>query len=387
VELIMAFPSTSFFSWRKEPEASIEDGNLIVGRRDGESEEYFEGLLYYPAEHTVEILNSLRMIYNEKDVLKFIQNWGFLKSIVYHDSLTSMKKRYKRLEEFNYIVKYLFHTKRLNKDLSIDYLAGVDGDRDYSRDFSLEERHEYCVIEDEVAYNLHLVRQPETTYKRISAYDYELVGFKSALEIPRDRTGINIRIKGENINEIMKTAQKFRDLSSALHYKKSFEDAEKGLADYYDVEKEVEEWLNTNPDILPINNKVMMKNWERNYPNNPRVINGRTLSFNEFKINHVVRVGRLGLLNELDEESSIYLDLETGQPGILFTSLQPFIFYTLLSEPASIPMRCHDPKCGQVFFPSRKGQKYCPPLVWENRSRCEQRHSKALQREAKKKAH
>ena len=378
VGIYMASPSTSFLSWRKEPEVLIEDESLVVGQRDDESEEFFEGLLYYPAEHATEILNAFKNVHTEKDVIDFIHNWGFLKSVADHDSLTSMRESHKRLEEFNYILEYLFHTKRLNEDLSIDYLAGVDRDRDYSRDFSLEERHEYRALVDEVAYNLNLVRQPDTTYKRVSANKYEKVSFQG-FEIPGDRTGINIRIRGENVHEILKTAQKLRDLSSALHYKKAYDDAEKGLTDYYAVENMVEEWLNTNPDILPISNKVMMKNWERNYPNHPWISGGRELSLNEFKINQVANVGRLIFLKGLEEDTNVYLDPRTGETCILFHNLQVFIFYTLLAEPASIPGRCFDPKCNQLFFPSRKGQKYCPP-TFRGRSLCEQRHGQALRR-------
>ena len=68
VGIYMASPSTSFLSWRKEPEVLIEDESLVVGQRDDESEEFFEGLLYYPAEHATEILNAFKNVHTEKDV-------------------------------------------------------------------------------------------------------------------------------------------------------------------------------------------------------------------------------------------------------------------------------------------------------------------------------
>ncbi len=380
----MANPSTAFFVWMKAPNAYVEDDHFIVV--DKNYGEYVEGPTYYPAEHSGDILNTFKIVQTEEDVINFVKEWGFLESIYWHDSLTSHRKRDKREEEFNYIVQYLFHTKKLKKPLFVDYIVGVDYSyNNYSRNYTLKEKYEYRDIEDEVAFNLNLVRSPETSYKRQPTYESENVRFNPFLGIREDMTGINIIIRAENVHDTIKTAQNIRDLSTALYLKNKYENAVKGLEDYYIVEKEASEWMETNPDVLPISNMDMIKNWEANYSRHPHEINGRSLSLNEYKIYRVVEIGRLHFSSQLEKEAEIYLHRETGQPAISFLSLRAFIFYTLLSEPASIPERCLDPKCNQLFFPSRKGQRYCPPLAWETRSRCEQRHGKALRRAAKKK--
>lgn len=63
-----------------------------------------------------------------------------------------------------------------------------------------------------------------------------------------------------------------------------------------------------------------------------------------------------------------------GQPVLHFDALFRFIEYSLLVHGGvPEPVRCADPKCGALFFPSRKGQRYCPPPPGARRSRCENR--------------
>lgn len=64
-----------------------------------------------------------------------------------------------------------------------------------------------------------------------------------------------------------------------------------------------------------------------------------------------------------------------GEPEIYFDGLFRFIQFCLLVNGGTPePRRCADPKCGALFFPTRKGQRYCPPPPGARRSRCENRH-------------
>lgn len=65
-----------------------------------------------------------------------------------------------------------------------------------------------------------------------------------------------------------------------------------------------------------------------------------------------------------------------GFPIFQFDGLFRFIAYFLLVSGETLPKKCADPKCGNIFFPFKADQKYCPPVSGK-RSRCEMRHSKA----------
>jgi hypothetical protein len=64
-----------------------------------------------------------------------------------------------------------------------------------------------------------------------------------------------------------------------------------------------------------------------------------------------------------------------------FSSLSKFIEYTALASNTISPRICADPKCGQIFFPQKSDQRYCPPPPGIKRSRCEGRHSQENKRE------
>lgn len=80
-------------------------------------------------------------------------------------------------------------------------------------------------------------------------------------------------------------------------------------------------------------------------------------------------------------QNGAYLKISVqGNPELHFDSLSRFIEYNVLLEATPAPVRCSDPKCQQLFVPAREGQRYCPPLAGEKRSRCEQRHGQELRR-------
>lgn len=80
-------------------------------------------------------------------------------------------------------------------------------------------------------------------------------------------------------------------------------------------------------------------------------------------------------------QNGAYLKISVqGNPELHFDSLSRFLEYNVLLEATPSPVRCSDPKCQQLFVPAREGQRYCPPLAGEKRSRCEQRHGQELRR-------
>lgn len=379
---MMTVPSI-LFEWQGVPNAILKDDLITL---KGENYIYPS---YHPVEHTTDILNALRLVFSESDALNFIQRWGFLRHKAHGSELLNPIEYKEKIRELNYITQYIFHTNKLTELLSEEYLVGIGYKREYSRDFKDENKRDYQKIKNEVAENLNLVYSPQVTYQR------EYIGDEVAIplvftyfEVPNqtemeDATEITaIEVWGEKVSEIINFAQDIRAFSTVIRLTEKYANANKGDEEYHKVDQEMNEWLSTNPDIFPFNKSKYISILKSGRINTET---GEILPFNEEALQIALEAGRIWVSSELEKGSYLRIDSNSGQPLLYFDNLRNFILYSFIADPAPIPNRCHDPKCNQLFFPSRKGQRYCPPFPWEKRSRCEQRHGKALRREAKRK--
>lgn len=195
--------------------------------------------------------------------------------------------------------------------------------------------------------------------------------------------GYNNTSKGDPVSGVIKFAQRIRALSEVKRLLKLYEE------DAYAARYEAEEEL--TPTLIRLLLNVDIEELKEEY----RLWNTGTVDaqvFYLYVLDVLINAARKRLSSS--SQRGIWIQLRnlpititghsTGVPGIRFDSLFRFIEYVLLVEGYPSPKRCADPKCGQLFFPAKSDQRYCPPPPGVKRSRCENRHTQTLRREGKK---
>ena len=193
--------------------------------------------------------------------------------------------------------------------------------------------------------------------------------------------GHNLSPKGEPVSAVLNFAQRVRALSEVKRLLELYKE------DAYAASYEVEEWINslTSEQIKGLFN-ISIEILKKQYGS------GDDKQGLYYYILDVFINAARGYLSDRSQRG-IWIELHTfpimghstGLPVIQFDSLFRFIEYILLVEGAPSPKRCADPKCSQLFFPTKSDQRYCPPPTGVKRSRCENRHGQWLRREEKKK--
>lgn len=197
-----------------------------------------------------------------------------------------------------------------------------------------------------------------------------------------DSAGSLEEVESAPVSDILDLSKRLRNYSYIYYFHSLYSKAKNGDEDYNSIEFKVNEWIASNPDILPFNDEVLKNTLKVNYEHKDLE---KHLSFNEYLLDVAVQFGRANTSMELHNGAFLQIDQETGQPAFHFDTLYHFINYMFFAGSYAQPNLCQDPKCNKLFYPSRNNQQYCPPLAWEKRSRCEQRHSKELRRKEQKK--
>lgn len=352
------------FSWYKQPAARMKGEFIIPG---GGSPPRSKNK-YYPAEYSIEILNALKGVYGEKDAIQFVRDWG------YPGNITSDRTAHQWIVMLYNISDYIYYSNRLQEDLSPNFI--------YPPELTEEEENIKDGIQDEVLKNINQAAKTNDLGIKIQRV--------YARHIPaRDRKSWIRVVAHESAEYILRLAENVRKISLMIYLQNKYKKAFEGLEDYYVVEKEAEECINNTPH--PYYKSFSLKDCTARYngykKRNKEIGVDVPESLNEYILNHIVSTLRNRISSLFFEGIQLRLQPQDGQPQIKFDSLFVFIYYELLRSPGYNPERCHDPKCSQIFFQSRMGQAYCPPITPEqgSRSRCEQRHSQQLRREAKKK--
>lgn len=317
----MAGASINHWHWLRRPDITIKDGVLIAGEAQGE---WRQENWYRPGEHTKAILTAIQLVKDEETAQQFVNDWGLL-GLEYKD------------------------TKRRSDMFrgAVDYALGIRGKT-------------YDDYED---------------YKEIVQGILKHFGVKNLQDLTQPR---------ETAQDIIEFARYIRD-SDILKIKfllNLYQD------DPYAAEHEAETWLNSLTsekfqEAIGFDWDIdSLREGHKRYEHSSKV------PFYEYVLNIGLSSQRHRFNHSAERERGIWIELYTssvygrteGSPVYHFDGLFRFIEYTLLADPALLPQRCADPKCEQLFFPSRKGQAYCPPPQGIKRSRCEQRHNKEKRR-------
>lgn len=282
-----------------------------------------QAVFYYPGKHIEAILSAIQLVKDEETVKQFVNDWGML-GLEYKDN-----KR--RSDMFRGAVDYALGIRGKTYDDYEDYKEIVQG---ILRHFGVK--------------GLQDLTQPRETAQ-------DIIGFAGRIR---------------NISRIK--------LLLSLY-----------LEDPYMAERESKAWLSglTGEAFQEIiGYGCDMDSLKEGHNEGPKI------PFYQY----VLEVGlynHRSRLSSFSQQRGIWIEIFTspiygrhqGFPVIQFDSLFRFIEYVLLADPAPLPQRCADPKCRQLFFPSRTGQEYCPPPPAVKRSRCQGRYNKAKERARKKK--
>jgi len=206
--------------------------------------------------------------------------------------------------------------------------------------------------------------QSENTYAEVAQRiisDYTI--FHGALNVEKlADTSLMVIPLGEKVADVTEFAERIRFIINLRWLLKLFEE-DPHLADY-----EAKTWLENN-----ISSFSKLHSHRGNLDHS--LHNAAFKSLFSAKLTHERE------LFAPTGQNGAYLKISVqGNPELHFDSLSRFIEYNVLLEATPSPVRCSDPKCQQLFVPAREGQRYCPPLTGEKRSRCEQRHSQELRR-------
>ncbi len=287
---------------------------------------YADKNVYCPANHRSTILSDVLKIFDEQSALEFVRKWGIL-------GLGSYGKSYAHLKSgIENIFDYLLH-KEANKN------------------------------------NEEILDHIITDYLKTNS-DIEikegLSNYEVGLRINLGEQEYTINFKGDHVEHILEFAEKIRRISEIKYLLNLFND------DPYIAEIETEEWFKNNNSFFSEAEKVL---FAENIP---------------YQLKAESKLASLRKQFSSIMNKNMYIELTPlGHPVIKFDGLWCFIEFNLLSEdkdPILTPLKCADERCTQLFFPNRKGQRYCPHPQFENkRSLCEQRHLKREKRKEKKK--
>ncbi|ACV64372.1 hypothetical protein Dtox_3663 [Desulfofarcimen acetoxidans DSM 771] len=273
---------------------------------------------YHPGEHQKELLNAVQGIYDDKTAIEFVKQWGMLG---FAQSAPEVEERSNQIigaVEFTYATR-----KKDNQDI-----------------------------------------------------DFKSV-HQEVLQFFNPNGGFNLTPIGEPISDIVRFAQWVRCLSEVKRLLNLYQE------DFTAAAYEAKEWINNlSPEwykvLVKVNIKILQEQYGPSHtePGFYKYILDIILHGSQRSFSH--RSER-GVWIQL-RTSPINNGTPTGQPIIQFDGLFRFIEYLLLVEGGPSPKRCADPKCRQLFFPTKADQEYCPPPLGVKRSRCENRHGQWMRR-------
>jgi len=333
-----AFRWAQDWQWKRAPEAYIDEDIIICS-----TSHYKDTTNYYPSQHKEEIITDLIRIHDQKSALEFIKQWGPL-------GINAGVKSYNELKATVYAV------------------IGYEFEKNYGKD-----KDKNCIEFGLLA---------ETIIKNyFKSFDNIVVGTSHFPGSMRDlvfRAGsklIYVNLKGDYLENIYLYATRVKIISDMKRIL-SLCNEDPSAAEF-----EAELWWSNNYDSFLFESDKMFF---------PKIINPNKLESQTYI--ELLRYKFVSLRRHFNtfKRQGIYISFTpSGQPTLNFDGLHHFIDFILLSSDEKysllFPLKCADPKCKQLFFPKRKNQKYCPPLPWETRSRCEQRHGQQVRREVKKK--
>lgn len=317
----MSGPSITHWSWLKRPDIKMDKGMLIDGDLNMAKP-------YFPGEHINSLLSGINKVFNEKTVVKFVNNFGLLGLSFQVDESEA------KLNQYEGAVFFTYHTRK-KKD-------------------------------------------PETSFAKVSAEVADYFGFDRG----EDGSYIDLSRSRETPAEIINFAEKIRHISEIKRLLYLFID------DPYIADYDAEEWINSlNAAIYEEFIGEELSFWEEQYK---RGYEATYPSFYQYILSNALYLQRLRFSHH--SKRGVWVQLKTshiagqpdGFPVIQFDGLFRFIEYVLLAEQTPVPKRCADHKCGHLFFPNREGQNYCPPPPDKKRSLCEQRHYKEIQKQGGK---
>ncbi|GAB6178967.1 hypothetical protein JCM14036_02860 [Desulfotomaculum defluvii] len=272
---------------------------------------------YHPGEYQKDILNAIQRISDEATALDFTRQWGIL------GLATSAPEVEDHFSQINGAITFVYAArKKENPDIDIK--------------------------------SIH----------------------REVLEFFNPNRGCNLTPKGEPISAIIHFAQRIKYLSEAKRLLKLYQE------DETEASYEAEEWISGLSiewrKVFDIENiEFLQKQYERGCSNS---------DFYHYLLSLIIKATRFSFSHR--SERGVWVQLYTspiagrpeGHPVIQFDGLFRFIQYILLVDGGPSPKRCADPKCGQLFFPAKADQEYCPPPPGVKRSRCENRHGQWLRR-------
>lgn len=274
---------------------------------------------YHPGEYQKELLNAVQGIFDQKTALQFARQWGVLG---FGQDASTVQERFGQIHG-----AFLF-----------TYAARKKENPNADKDSVMREVLQYF--------------NPDGGY--------------------------NLTPQGEPVSAITHFAQRIRYLSEVKRLLRLYQEDETAAA------YEVEEWISgLSPHwyevLIRADMEILQKQYGPRYsePGFYRYILDLILNGARFSFSHR---SQRGVWVQLGEGGPFYDNAPKGQPVLQFDGLFRFIEYILLVEGGPSPKRCADPKCGQLFFPTKADQEYCPPPPGVKRSRCENRHGQWLRR-------
>lgn len=272
---------------------------------------------YFPGERQKELLNAIQKISDEQNALEFVRQWGVL-------------------------------GLRQNASKVYDHRSQITG----AFVFTLAARK-----------------------KENPDIDKDSV-MREVLEFFNPGGGFNLTPKGEPVSGMLHFAQKIRHLSEVKRLIGLYKEDE--IAAAYDAKEWIgnlsPEWYGilVGPDI-----EILQKQYGPGYsePGFYKYVLGIIFHGAQQRVS-----GRYQRGVWVQLYNSPFAGRPQGFPVIQFDGLFRFIEYILLVDSGPSPKQCADPKCRQLFFPTKADQEYCPPPPGVKRSRCENRHGQWLRR-------
>ena len=324
----MEGPSITHWIWLKRPDMMLKDGVFVDDLPAIKYIRHFGSEhLYRPGEHISSLLSNIQKVVDDHSALQFVRDWGLL------GLLSAAGKSQERVGRFNGAVEFTYATRKRN--------------------------------------------DPQTDLGEIMMEVSEYYGYEKFGDLRQSR---------ESSPDIIRFAELIRHISEIKRFIHLYRDPklEKDA-----IEVDANKWIKgTSPDMRKALVGPDLDYWKGQYEKHgdkPYFLQYLLeTSFHELRVrfSHRSRGGVWVQLHSAPNE-----DQPDGFPVLQFDGLFRFMEYSLLTEQMTIPQRCADPNCGYLFFPAREGQRYCPTLSDEKRSRCEQRHGQSIRRAKKKEGH
>ena len=329
--------SSQGWQWKRAPGAYIDDTMIICS-----TSPYKDENNYYPSQHKEEIITNLIRIRDQESAIEFIKRWGPL-------GINAGIKSYSELKATVYaVISYEF-----------EKIYGEKKDKNCN---------EYGLLAETV------IKDYFKSFGNITVGPAPLPGSMRSLRFHVGDRMIYINLKGDYLENVLFYAERVERICEMKRILALCND------DPYAAEFEAELWWSNNYDAFFFGSDRFL------FPPKIETNEKESQTYRE-----LLRYKFVSLRRNFNtfKKQGIYINFTpSGQPTLQFDGLHHFIDYILLSEDEKyslmVPLKCSDPKCNQLFFPSRKGQRYCQ-LPWEGRSRCEQRHGRELRRQRKKK--